>query len=425
MLNTVLVAVKGDQVESKTASRKNIILLGLTSLITDASSEIIFPLLPFFLLALSSGGIGFIIGFIGSLAPFLSSILKALSGIWSDKIHRKKPFVFAGYTISAVSKVFFPLSSTAGEVALVQILERSGKGVRDAPRDAIIAESSEEAKGRGFGIHRALDSAGAIIGALIATLFFVIFRPQTAGNELLEILRITFFFAAGLAFFSLIPLIFVKSKEGKVESLYELGIRNLPRCYWYILIVMGLFALGNFTYMFFVFQTSAFFPAEWAFIIPLALYILFNIVYTALSIPGGVLSDQVGMGKVLIMGYGFFALTCATFIFAATLPFFILGFVFYGIALAFIDGVQRALISDSISPELRGTALGMFHMVIGFAALPAGILAGLFFDINPIYTFLYGAIVGGMSLILLLAYLKKNPTSQTCKRSEIIETPLG
>ncbi|MHA1650106.1 MAG: MFS transporter, partial [Candidatus Helarchaeota archaeon] len=393
-----------------------IILLGLVSLITDASSEIIFPLMPFFLEILGGTaiGTGILIGLIGGLGDSLSSILKAVSGFWSDKIRRKKPFVVAGYSISATSKIFFPLSTNAGHVAIVRVFERTGKGIRDAPRDAIIADSSEEKKGRGFGIHRALDSAGAVIGAIIALLFILFFRPQTGGDELLYVLRITFFFAAGLAFFALIPLIFVKSKPGKVLSKYKVGFKNLPRYYWFLLIIIGLFAFGNFTYMFFVFQTSAFFPAEWKYITPIALYILFNIVYTSLSIPGGNLSDKIGKGNVLIIGYGFFGLTCLAFIFSIALPLFIVGFCLYGVALAFIDSVQRAFISDIVPPELRGTALGTFHMVIGLAALPAGIIAGLFYDINPTITFIYGLTIAIASIVLLTIFLKTNEAIKAC-----------
>jgi MFS family permease len=398
--------------EVKKAGRKNIILLGLVSFITDASSETIFPLLPFFIAALlvmggGSAEIGLFIGIIGGLAPALSSILKAVSGYWSDKIHRKKPFVAAGYAISSTSKIFFPLSSTAGQVAIVQIVERSGKGLRDAPRDAIIAESAEEKKGMGFGIHRALDSAGAVVGTVIALTFLLIFHPTDySGNELLNVLRITFFFAAGLAFFALIPLIFVKEKEGKVSAKYKLGIRNLPRQFWYALFITGLFAFANFTYMFFVFQTSDFFPAELKFIVPLALYVLFNIIYTGLSIPAGSLSDRFGKGTILIIGYGFFTITCLTFIFSTTLSFFIIGFCLYGVSLAFIDGVERAFISDMVSPEIRGTALGTFHMVIGIAALPAGFFAGLLYDINPSLTFLYGTVIGVSSVFILFLLLR-------------------
>ena len=297
-------------------------------------------------------------------------------------------------------------------MAIVRVAERTGKGIRDAPRDAIIAESSEGKKGKGFGIHRALDSAGAVIGAVIAFVFLIIFRPQTAGAELLDVLKITFLFAAILAFFALIPLIFVKSKEGEVKTKYKLGIKNLPRGYWYLVVITGLFAFGNFTYMFFVFQASGAFAAEWAFITPIALYIVFNVVYTGLSIPGGTLSDRIGKGNVLVMGYGFFGLTCLTFIFCTKLPLFIIGFILYGVSLAFVDGVQRAFISDIVVPEVRGTALGTFHMVTGLAALPTGIIAGILYDTSPIFTFLYGTVIGAVALILLIIFLQTNEVAK-------------
>lgn len=371
--------------------------------------------MPFFLEIIGGTaiGTGLLIGIIGGLGDSLSSVLKALSGTWSDKIHRKKPFVAAGYAISATSKIFFPLSNTAGQVAIVRVAERTGKGIRDAPRDAIIAESSGATMGTGFGIHRALDTSGAIIGSIIALVFIVIYHPQNPDAELLMVLKITFFFAAILAFFALIPLIFVKSEAKSSPAKYKIGFRNLPRNFWYLVLIMGFFAFGNFTYMFFIFQTSQLFTLELAFVIPLALYIGFNVIYTVFSIPGGKLSDNIGKGNVLIIGYGFFALTCLTFIFSTTLIPFILGFCFYGIALALIDTVQRAFISDIIDKEVRGTALGTFHMITGLAALPAGIIAGLLYDFNPISTFVYGVIIGLASLFLLLIYLKKIHSSKT------------
>ena len=391
----------------------NIILLGLVSFITDASSEIIIPLMPFFLKFLGGTaiGVGLIVGIVGGLRDSLSSLLKGVSGYWSDKIRRKKPFIATGYAISATSKLFFPIAGTWEVVTLVNVCERTGKGIRDAPRDAIIAESSEGKKGRGFGIHRAMDTAGAIVGAVIAFLLILIFSAP----DKLDTIRWIFFAAAIIAFFSLIPLIFVKEKPQITPPKYKIGFRNLPRNYYFILIIVALFALGNFTIFFMILFAGSFFTGEFEILIPLLLYILFNITYTIFSIPSGILADKYGNGKILSFGYGFFSLTCVIFIFCQSIPLFVLGFAVFGLSFAVIDTVQRAYISDMIPQENRGTALGTFHMVIGFAALPAGLLAGWLYDLDPTHTapFIYGAIIGLISMILLFIYVKKQKPAKS------------
>lgn len=387
----------------------NIILLGLVSLITDASSEIIIPLIPFFLKFLGGAaiGVGLIIGIVGGLRDSLSSILKGASGYWSDKINRKKPFVVAGYSISAGSKLFFPLAETWEQVTIINVIERAGKGIRNAPRDAIIAESSEKKKGKGFGIHRAMDSAGAIIGSFFAFIFILIFHPET-GVEKLDVMRWIFLGAAIIAFFALIPLMYVKEKSQRAPLKYKIGFKRLPREYYFVLCIMGLFAFGNFTNLFSIIYVGSCFPPELELLIPLILYIWFNVVYTIFSIPVGNLADKYGKGKILSFGYGFFSLTCLIFIFSRSLLPFILAFAIYGISYAFIDAVQRAYIADLVPTEVRGAALGTFHMVIGLAALPAGILAGILYDLDPTHTstFLYGMIIGLISVIFLVIYIK-------------------
>ena len=390
----------------------NIILLGIVSLITDASSEMIIPLLPFFIEKILgiTVGVGLIIGFIGNLGDSLSSILKAISGFWSDKIRRKKPFVVAGYSVSATSKLFFPLCLTWENITVVRVFERTGKGVRDAPRDAIIAESAEKKKGKGFGIHRALDSLGAIIGASMAFLFVFILNPRTGEAGVLDLVKWIFIFAAILAFFALIPLIFVKDRREKTPTGYKIGIRKLPRQYFFIVLITGLFAFGNFTVLIFLFHVGRFYSGGWHYLMPILLYVFFNVIYTSLSIPIGNLADKHGKGKMLTIGYGIFGLTCMCFIFAQELILFGLCFGILGLSFAFIDGVQRAYISDSVPPEVRGTALGTFHMTIGLLALPAGILAGLLYDVNPTYTFIYGAVFALVAMLLLSIFYKRYQT---------------
>lgn len=191
-----------DTPEGGGEGKRNIYLLGLVSLLNDASSEIIQPILPLFIASLGAGGLA--IGLIGGLADGLPSLLKLLSGYWSDMMKRRKPLVAAGYTLSAAGKLLLALSSSWQQVFLLKTIERSGKGIRSAPRDAIIAESaSREGRGRGFGVHRALDSFGAVVGSAVAYLLW------QAGMDFR-----TIFLVAGLvAFFALLPLVPVRERR--------------------------------------------------------------------------------------------------------------------------------------------------------------------------------------------------------------------
>ena len=382
---------------------KNVILLSIVSFLTDISSEIIFPILPMFIASL--GGAGLIIGLIGGLSDSVSSILKVIAGYWSDRIGKRKPFVFFGYGLSSFSKILLSFSTTWHHAVVLVSLERVGKGLRDAPRDAILAESSEEHRGRAFGFHRAMDTSGAIIGSALS---FVLFYYLGLSFE-------TIIFAAGIiGFFSLIPVLLVKEKDKKpVKSSLELSLKALPGDFRMFVIIASIFALGNFTYMFFILKAQNVFlilnPAM-AIAIPLLLYVWFNIIYAAFSMPVGTLSDRIGRRKILIAGYGLFALTCAGFVFSDSLAAFIVLFALYGVAYSLIDATQRAFASDLISENIRGTGLGTFHTVIGLAALPASLIAGSLWQyVGPDATFVYGAGMGILATALFVLYsLKSN-----------------
>jgi MFS family permease len=380
----------------------NILLLGVVSLLTDVSSEMMMPILPMFITAL--GGTAFVVGLIGGLGDSIASILKVFSGYWSDRYGRRKPFVFSGYLVSAVSKLLLGLSTMWQHVLILRSTERVGKGVRDAPRDAIIADSSlNEVRGKAFGIHQAMDTTGAIGGSLLAFVLFWLLGLQ---------FKTIILACAVIAFFALIPFYWVKEvrREPQKTSL-GISFRTLPKDLKWFVLIASVFALGNFTYMFFILRAqdsfSGVFSERLAVGIPILLYVLYNVVYALFSIPAGMLSDRVGRGRVLLLGYSLFGLTSLGFAFFHSLTSFIILFALYGLVYALVEGTERALVSDLAPEEIRGTALGTFHTCIGLVALPAGLIAGALWEyITPGATFVYGGILGLTAAVLLKVWLR-------------------
>jgi len=374
----------------------NIILLGIVSFITDVSSEIIFPILPLFLVSLGANGL--IIGLVGGLSESISSILKVISGYISDKKGKYLPFVFSGYAISTISKILLSFATIWQYAVMLISLERIGKGLRTAPRDAIIAASTGEKKGKAFGIHRAMDTSGAVVGSIMAFILIYFFGLNFQ----------TIILAAGIiGIFALIPLLFVKEKKTNTDVKFKLNLNSLPADFRKFLIIACIFALGNFSYMFFILKASYLFSGEIAIVMPILLYAWFNIVYAIFSVPSGMLADKIGKKKILVAGYLLFAVTCIGFIFSNSFMLFLLFFAIYGISYAFIDGTQRAYISEIIPENLRGTGLGIFHTSVGLTALPGGIIAGLLWEILNDATFIYGGITGIISAIMLIRIINK------------------
>ncbi len=378
--------------------KKNIPLLGLVSLLNDASSEIIQPILPLFIISLGGGGLA--VGLIGGLSDGIPSVLKILSGYWSDRVGRRKPLVVAGYSISALGKLLLSTAVIWQHVFLLKTLERCGKGIRSAPRDAIIAESApEETRGRGFGIHRALDTIGAIIGSALAYLLW------QGGMDF----RSIFILAGLIAIIALGPLIPVREtiKAPSRNRGRDLGISSLSPDLRRFVVISSLFALGNFSYMFFLLRASQFFAGDLAVGAPLLLYIFFNVVYAGLSIPSGIWSDRVGRRNVLLVGYALFALVCAGFAYVSTVPGLILLFALYGLVFAMVDGAERAFVSDLSRTSTRGTALGAYHAAVGLAAILSGIVAGLLWQYqSSTAPFLFGAAAALLASLLLMRMRK-------------------
>lgn len=373
---------------------RNLLIVGLVSLFTDLSSQMVFPLIPLYLVTI--GASAWVIGLVEGAAETTASFLKVFSGYWSDKIKKRKPFVLTGYGLSTIAKPLFAFAYSWPLVLFVRIFERVGKGIRTAPRDAIIAESADSSvRGKAYGFHRAMDGVGSISGAILALL-------------LLPLLGFTkiFLIAVIPGVIAVLCILFLKEKnktnEKKIKknTSFKVSLKALPRNLKLFILVSAVFTFGHFGYAFILLRARNIGLSNDT---ALFLYVLFYIVYTLLIIPAGVLSDKIGRKPVLMIGYILFATTAVGLIFTSQFNAIVVVFVIYGVFYAMIDGVQRAFVVDLSPPELKATALGTFHTAIGLVALPGGLIAGIIWDkISPEATFLFALTLAICSLLLFM-----------------------
>jgi MFS family permease len=362
---------------------RNIILLGISSLINDIGSEMIMPILPLFILF--HGGNGLIIGLIGGVRESIPSILKVLSGYWSDRVGKRKIFVWIGYLIAATFKLLLGFSVNWPQIFSFACLERVGKGLRTAPRDAMVADAMPYARGKGFGIHRTFDTTGAIIGSIIVLILFWLLHFQ---------FKTIIIIAGIIALTTLIPITFLheKTQQPKIASL-KMNFKRLPMSAKQFILVASLFTLSNFSYMFFILKTQKTLVAnENSAIMAIWLYVLFNIFYAIFSIPFGMLSDRFGRKKIITFGYFLFTITTFCFALIQTFAGFLILFALYGVVYAIVEVNQRAYIVDLVPEDLKATALGTFYSTIGFVALFASLIAGFVWQLTtPSITFFYAS----------------------------------
>jgi MFS family permease len=370
----------------------NIIILGLTSFFTDVASEMVYPLVPFFL-TVKLGASPAVLGVIEGIAESLASLLKIFSGYISDRLKNRKGLTIVGYASSAFGKVMLYLAAGWGMVLGGRVVDRLGKGIRTAPRDALIADSSVEGKrGTAFGLHRALDTGGAVVGVLLAYFFFTRF----AQGEYTPV----FLWSLIPAAIGVLLLFFVreaKSKAGKEARLPSLRWSILPRKLQLFLVIALIFTLGNSSNTFLLLRANnlGFTPA-----LAILLYLVYNVVYGLASYPAGRLSDRIGRKTLLVAGYAFYGLVYLGFA-LVNLPSqaWILWtlFGFYGLYIGFTDGVEKALVSDLAPADLRATAIGLHATIVGIGLFPASFIAGQLWDrIAPSAAFYFG---GGMGLL--------------------------
>jgi MFS family permease len=361
---------------------KNVFVLGVVSFFMDVSSEMIYPLIPIFLsdvLHASKTSIGLIEG----IAESTASILKVFSGWLSDRLGKRKSIIFWGYGISVLSR---PLLAGAGSwigVLVYRFTDRVGKGVRTAPRDAIIADVTEkESLGKAFGFHRAMDTMGAMAGPAIAFALLL-----ALNNNMRAVFWISMI--PGVLALITIALFVEEVKKQRAHEKPHPTLGGLEKRFKYFLIVSGLFTLGRASDAFLVLRANE--MGMGLHVIPI-LYLSFNTVSAALSTPAGMLADRFGKRNTIFVSYILFALIFFGFARADTQAHIWGLFLAYGAFVAINEGVQRAFVATVISPEMKATGYGIYHMVVGLAALPASIIGGaLWQNIGPQALFYYGA----------------------------------
>ncbi len=373
---------------------RNVIALGVVSFFTDMSSEMIYPLLPVFLTTTLGASAG-MLGAIEGAAETTASLLKLASGWWSDKVGKRKPLVVVGYGIASFVRPLIAVAQSATQVLAIRLADRVGKGIRNAPRDALIAESVDPSiRGRAFGFHRAADHAGAVVGPLIAFALL-----QGLGLEL----RTVFWLAIIPGVFALVTVVaFVREAQSSparsaAENSTAKPAENsvLPRSFWAYLVVVLIFTLGNSTDAFLLLRASqlgvpvALLPILWA---------TLHVVKSAASTHGGALSDRIGRAPTLIAGWTIFALVYVGFALASAQWHVWALFVAYGLFFALTEGTERALVADFTGTK-RGTAFGWFHLTVGLGALPASVLFGLIWDrAGASSAFYMGAALAGLAV---------------------------
>ena len=382
--------------------RKNIFFLGLVSFFNDFSSEMVQSVMPVFL-TVTLGAPAFFVGFIEGVADALSSVFKLISGWMSDKIGKRKKPAVLGYSLSVFTRLFLALVTNFWQVFILRIIDRMGKGIRNAPRDALIAESvPKEELGRSFNFHRMMDTLGATLGPLLA--FAILFYIKNG-------YRVLFLVAFFLGLFAIASFVFVKDKKvGKLEKqakTIKLNWAIFKEHKKFIFVVGALFVLGLGTLPIGLVLLKA---KETGSIgnVPL-MYFIYSLTFVVVAVPLGRLADKIGEKLVIAGGFLLAALSYIGLAMATHLLAIILFFVVLGVYSAATDGMQRVLAAKSLHGELAATGQGFLNMALGFSSLGAGITGGLLWTfINSQTAFFYAAILSIIGLILFIVISRAN-----------------
>lgn len=377
---------------------RNIFFAGLTSFLTDTSTKMVYSIMPLFLLSIGSSKTT--ISLIEGIAESTASLLKVISGTWSDKIKRNKPFMIIGYVVTAIITPLYFLVAHPIQVLYLRFLERIGKGLRAAPRDSLISASiNKNEAGKSFGFHKAMDNSGAILGPFSAFLFLYFFPLNYKSVFIIATIP------AILGVFSII--LFIKDIPKKeAPDTRKISLKNLPKKYYSFLFIIFIFTLGNSTDALLIVKTTE--TGINKSYVPF-IYMIFNVVSVILAIPIGRLSDKIGREKLIILGFLVYSIVYFCFGKFNNIIVFIILFLFYGLYSALTDGNQKAMISDLINKDLKGTAYGIYHAVLGITLLPASAIAGVLYDkAGSRVPFYFGSTMSLLAFILLIVFVLYN-----------------
>ncbi|WP_163995317.1 MFS transporter [Pyxidicoccus caerfyrddinensis] len=373
-----------------------VVLLGLVSLLTDVSSDMIFPLLPAFLAARFPAA-PLLLGAMEGLSDLVSALLKYRSGLWADRARRLKPLVLMGYGVSSLARPLMAFVTLAWQPLLIRALDRVGKGVRSSPRDAIIAHSVPEgARGRAFGFHRGMDHAGAALGALVAMALVALgLRAEQV-----------FLAAAVPGFVALLCLLVVKEPERSPEA-HGTGaaLVPVPRRLGYYLAPVVLFGVANSTDAFLLLKlTEEGAPAA---LLPMA-WLMLHVVKAAVSYPAGWLADRLGSSRVVLAGWGLYALSYVALSLVRSIPGTLAVMAVYGLYHALAEGAEKSLLTSLVPPSARGRAFGLYNGLTGGASLAAGLLFGAVWTRwGSAPAFLSAGLLAAVSAVLLAVLLPR------------------
>ena len=394
---------------------RNVFAISVVSLLNDASSEIIYPLLPVFL-SVTLGASPAIVGTIEGAAESISSLLKLFAGYFSDRRGKRKGFVVLGYTLASFARPLLAFATTWYQVLAIRLTDRVGKGIRSAPRDAMIADTVDVAeRGLAFGFHRAMDHTGAVVGPLIGYLLLALFAANRNAPSAGDFSKV-FLLASLPALAAVVVVVFFVRESPKrkaatdleVLSPASLTLRGFDRNFKRFLIIVSLFTLSNSSDAFLLLRAQsagvsvASIPLLWA---------TLHVVKVGSSLIGGDLSDRLGRRRLIVSGWILYAAVYAGFSFVSNNISVWILFLIYGIYFGLAEGAEKALVADLVRPEQRGTAYGLYNLAFGITVLPASLLMGALWSWRgPAVAFMTSAILGATAALLLQLLVKPTRT---------------
>ena len=381
---------------------KDTVLLAFTSLFSDISMEMLYPVLPIFLTQ-TLGASGSVVGLVEGIAQATQNIVQGFSGWLSDKLQKRKSLALAGYVLSAVAKPLIGFARVWPDVLGTRFLDRLGAGFRSAPRDALIASSvAEENRGRAFGLEGIGDNLGAFLGPLLAIVLFISFHLE---------IRWIFYLAIIPGLLAVFMILLVQERPVPVaaESKLDIHLGQFPKSYWKYLLVTAVFGIGNSSNSFLILQTKGIGASLEATIL---IYAGFNLVAALVSFPAGSMSDRWGRRSILLLSFIIFFIAYLGFARAKSVVVIATLFVFYGLFQGIFRSVGKAFASDFVPAHLRASGVGWYSTTVGLLELEASLVAGLLWDrVGHAAVFYYGAasaVVGSIGLLVLIPGRQKN-----------------